>query len=79
MYNRMRIDGHHFGNPDRCYLPVFRHMMENLDQAHRYTWYVGSHITAHETLIFDNNPTEGGTDSRHNYAQIGIGPAPRYE
>jgi hypothetical protein len=53
-----KVDGSHFGNSQRCYLPIFRHNREGLVG---FDWgandiYFGAHLMQQNTFVFDNTP-----------------------
>ena len=69
-----KVDGSHFGHPQRCYLPFFRHHREDLiGMDHGFNdIYFGAHAMQQYTFVLDNNPFDR---YGQGYAQIMLGRA----
>ena len=50
------VDGKYFGHNDRCYIPIFRHHLEEKTGATSAEYILGSHIMQEYTFMFDNAP-----------------------
>lgn len=58
---RMTVDGKYFGNPSRCYMPIF--VTTKDDNSNNF--YLGSHAMYEEYVVYDNSlygngPTQKG-------------------
>jgi hypothetical protein len=51
----MLIDGKYFNQPERCYLPFFRHYKDTDGEINK-TWYLGAHTIVEHVVILDNSP-----------------------
>jgi len=50
------VDGKYFGHNDRCYIPIFRHHLEEKTGELSADYILGSHIMQQYTFMFDNSP-----------------------
>jgi len=52
----MLIEGALIGNPDRCYIPIFRHFWENFyPPKAAKSILLGAHFMSGNTIVFDNH------------------------
>jgi len=67
---RMTVDGKYFGNPTRCYMPIFI----NMGDAMSDNFYLGSHTMYEEYVVYDNSLYGDGPNQKGEvaYAQIGL-------